>query len=235
MKRVAVIQPGYLPWLGFFELMASSDIFVVYDDVQFDKNGWRNRNRIKTTNGAVWLTIPVLIKGNNFPKINEVIIKDKKWRIKHLKTLMYSYSKAEYFNEIFPLIEKGLNLDTDRLVDIDMFFIKEIAKYLGINTEIVLSSDLKIEGTEKEERLINICKHFNATHYYNGIRGKELYKKENFLRHGIVLEIQDYKHPQYPQLYGDFVPYMSVIDILFNVGKSSLPVILSGRNILREW
>ena len=231
MKRVAVIQPGYLPWLGFFELMASSDILVIYDDVQFDKHGWRNRNRIKTQHGIQWLTVPVLTKGKKFPKNNEVLIKDGEWRRKHINSINYNYCKTDYFEEVFPMIKEGARLDTDKLIDVDMFFIGEIAKYLHIKTDVVRSSELNVGGETKAGRLINICKYFNATHYYNGAAGKKLYKKEDFANHGIILEFQDYKHPQYKQLFGEFVPYLSVIDLLLNEGSSSLGIILSGRNV----
>ncbi|MFQ5952896.1 MAG: WbqC family protein, partial [Candidatus Omnitrophota bacterium] len=232
VKRVAIIQPGYLPWLGFFELMASSDIFIVYDDVQFDKNGWRNRNKIKTIHGVQWLTVPVLTKGKNWPKNNDVFIKDKRWKRKHLRSIEQYYAKAKYFGEVFPIMEKGLKIGADKLIDYDMFFIREMAKYMNINTDIFLSSELGIEGDDKAGRLINICKHFDATHYYNGAAGKKLYKKEDFLKHGIELEFQDYKHPCYEQLHGDFVPCLSTVDLLFNEGASSLDIILSGRNVV---
>lgn len=238
MKRIAIMQPGYLPWLGFFELMASSDILVIYDDVQFVKHSWQNRNRIKNVGGAQFLTIPVLIRGKNRPKINEVLIaEDVLWRRKHLKSISYNYCKAKYFDEIFPIIEKGLQLKTNKLLDINMFFIREIAKYLNINTQIALSSDFGITAGGTVERVINICKYFNATHFYNGPKGKELYKdeKEDFAKQGIVLEIQEYQHPEYPQLFGEFIPYLSVIDLLFNRGKHSLEIILSGKNISYKW
>ena len=231
MKRVAVIQPGYLPWLGFFELMASSDVFVIYDDVQFDKNGWRNRNRIKTAEGAQWLTVPVLVKGKNKPLNNEVNVKEEGWRKKHLKSLRHNYVKSEHFNNVFGMLEKGFSRNTDKLIDIDMFFVNKIKEYLDIKTDVVLSSSLSVKGESKTGRLINICKHFDATHYYNGAAGKELYKKEDFAAHGITLEFQDYKHPEYTQLYGEFVPYLSVVDLLFNEGKASLDIILSGRGV----
>jgi len=231
MRRVAIIQPGYLPWLGFFELMASSDILVIYDDVQFDKHGWRNRNRIKAPTGILWLTVPVLTKGMNFPLNKDVVIKDGRWRAKHLMSIQQHYRKAAYYQEIFPLLERGLTLPAERLIEVSMFFISEIARYLTIGTEIVLSSHLHIGGEGKAERLINICKHFNATHYYNGAAGKTLYRKEEFLAHDIILEFQEYQHPSYTQLYGEFIPYLSVIDLLFNEGKSSREVIESGRKV----
>jgi hypothetical protein len=232
MQRVAIIQPGYLPWLGFFELMASSNIFVIYDDVQFDKHGWRNRNRIKTLQGKQWLTIPVLTRGQNWPKNNEVVVGGNKWKKKHLKSIQQNYNKSKYFDEVFPIIKNGLQLDADRLIDFDMFFICEVARYLNIDTEIVLSSSLNINGEERFVRLANICKHFNATHYYNGAAGQMLYKKEDFLEHGLILEFQNYKHPQYTQLHRGFIPYLSIIDLLFNVGHSSLEILLSGRSVI---
>jgi len=232
MKRVAIIQPGYLPWLGFFELMASSDAFVIYDDVQFDKNGWRNRNRIKTPHGIQWLSVPVLTRGRNKPRNNEITIKDLNWRKKHLKAIFQNYRKARYFDEVYPMIEKSLQVDSDRLIDFDMSLVQGIADYMKIRTRIMLSSDLGIEGEDRAMRLINVCKHLGATHYYNGAAGKELYRKEDFKEYGITLEFQEYKHPAYSQLYGDFVPYLSVVDLIFNEGGGSLDIILSGRNVI---
>lgn len=232
MKRVGVLQAGYIPWLGFFELMASSDVFVIYDDVQYDKHGWRNRNRIKTLQGIKWLTVPVLTKGQNWPDINKVIVSHKRWQKKHRMSIYHAYRKAKYFDDVFPIIDNGLKLDSDNLIDIDMYFINKFASYMNIGTELYLSSSLDIFGESKADRLINICKHFGATHYYNGARGQHLYKKEDFRNHGILLEIQNYKHPAYKQLHGEFVPYLSIVDLLFNEGPSSLEIVRSGRNIL---
>jgi hypothetical protein len=232
MMRVAIIQPGYIPWLGFFELMASSNIFVIYDDVQFDKHGWRNRNSIKTSQGKQWLSIPVLTKGKSRQKNCEILVDGDNWKSKHLKSIQQNYIKSKYFDEIFPIIKAGLQLDSEKLVDYDVFFIFEFARYLRIDTDIVLSSSLDIKGKGKSDRLASVCRHFNASHYYNGAAGKMLYKKEDFLRHGLILEFQNYKHPQYTQLYGEFIPYLSIIDLLFNAGHASLEIILSGRNII---
>ena len=143
-----------------------------------------------------------------------------------------NYNKSKYFDEVFPIIRNGLQLDTDRLIDFDMFFICEVAKYLNIDTEIVLSSSLDIKVNDRLTRLISICKYFKASHYYNGAAGKALYKEEDFLKHGLVLDFQNYNHPQYTQLHGAFIPYLSIIDLLFNVGNSSLEIILSGRNVV---
>jgi hypothetical protein len=232
MKTVAIIQPGYLPWLGFFELMASSDVFIIYDDVQFDKHGWRNRNRIKTPQGPQWLTVPVLTKGKNWPKNNQILVNGDGWKKKHLKSIEQNYCKAQFFNDFFPVVAKGLSMDSALVLDYSIFFIRAIAEFLGIKKELLLSSKLGIDGIDKAQRLLNVCKHFNATHYYNGAAGIKLYKKEDFLQQGLVLEFQDYRHPVYRQLHGDFIPYLSVIDLIFNEGPASLDIIMSGRNVV---
>jgi len=231
MNRVAIIQPGYMPWLGFFELMSSSDIFVIYDDVQFDKNGWRNRNRIKTPQGAQWLTVPVLTKGRDKPGNNEILIKGRYWEKKHLKAIKQNYARAGYFDDIFSILAECIEPGAGRLIDIDLRIITAVKEYLGIGAEILLSSSMGIQSDEKQTRIIDICRSLRATHYYNGEAGKKLYSGEDFKKNGIILEFQEYRHPVYRQLYGDFISHLSVIDLLFNEGKRSLGIINSGRNI----
>ena len=229
---VAILQPGYLPWLGFFEQMYRSDVFVVYDDVQYDKEGWRNRNRIKTANGMQWLTIPIMVKFESHPLICEVKI-DKKinWRKKHLSSIKQNYSKAPYFKSYIDIFEEAYSHEWESLVCIDMHFILELASCLGMrDKKIVRSSSLNVTG-DRIERLINICKLFDANIFYEGAAGRNYIDDSQFLRHGIMVEFQDYKHSVYKQLYGDFIPYLSVIDLLFNHGKESLSILLTEKTV----
>ncbi|MFZ3091850.1 MAG: WbqC family protein [Nitrospirota bacterium] len=226
--RIGILQPGYLPWLGFFEQVHKSDIFVIYDDVQYDKEGWRNRNRIKTANGIQWLTIPVIVKFDAHLLITEVMIDNKKnWGGKHFSSIQQNYSKAAYFKKYIDIFEKAYSKEWQYLVDIDIHFILELSEALGIDcSKIVRSSTLGVSG-DKSERLINICKLFKADTFYEGAAGKNYIDEDYFESHGIKIEYQDYKHPVYKQLYGDFVPYLSVIDLLFNHGDESLAILLN--------
>jgi hypothetical protein len=224
--RIGILQPGYLPWLGFFEQIHKSDVFVIYDDVQYDKDGWRNRNRIKTANGIQLLTVPVLLKFEQHPLIKNVMIDSTaNWRKKHLSTIRQSYSKAPFFKKYEGIFEDAYSRSWDRLVDIDMHLILKLAESLGIDTnKIVRSSSLNFTG-DRIERLINICSHLGADTFYEGASGRNYIEPEVFLSHGIKVEFQDYKHPTYNQLYGSFVPYLSVVDLLFNCGEKSLSII----------
>lgn len=226
--RIGILQPGYIPWLGFFEQMYKSDVFVIYDDVQYDKESWRNRNRIKTANGVQWLTVPVIVRFEDAPLINDIKIDNKlNWRKKHLHSIKQNYSKVAYFKKYIDIFEEAYSKKWQYLVDIDMHFILELSVLLGIDcNKIVRSSTLNISG-DKIERLIEICKLFKADTFYEGAAGKNYIDDSQFARNGIKVEYQDYKHPAYRQLHGDFVPYLSVVDLLFNHGEESLAILLN--------
>lgn len=224
--RIGILQPGYLPWLGFFEQMYKSDVFVIYDDVQYDKEGWRNRNRIKTANGAQWLTVPVHVRFEDHPLIYEIKIDNKSnWRKKHLQSIKQSYSKAPFYSKYIDIFEDAYAKDWGYLVDINMHFILKLADCLGVgNKKIVRSSSLGITG-DRIQRLIDICRMFDVDTFYEGAAGRNYIDDADFARHGIKVEYQDYKHPVYRQLYGEFIPYLSVIDLLFNHGDESLDIL----------
>lgn len=224
--RIGILQPGYLPWLGFFEQMYKSDIFVIYDDVQYDKEGWRNRNRIKTANGVQWLTVPVLMKFEDRPFIKEVKIDNKfPWRKKHITSIRQNYSKAPFYNKYIEIFEEAYSREWEFLINLDIYFILQLTKCLGMeNKKIITSSSLNVTGN-KIERLINICKLFNADTFYEGAAGRNYIDETLFNKEGIRVEFQNYKHPIYSQLYGDFIPYLSVIDLLFNNGEKSLSIL----------
>lgn len=228
---IGILQPGYLPWLGFFEQIYRSDIFVIYDDVQYDKNGWRNRNRIKTANGIQWLTIPVLVNFRETPLINEVKIDNKvQWQKKHFSSIKQNYSKSPFYEKYINIFEEIYSKKWEYLIDIDMHFITLLSELLGIrNKKLVRSSTLSIKG-DTIERLIRICKAFNADIFYEGASGRNYIDEVVFEQSGIAVEYQDYTHPVYRQLYGNFVPFLSIIDLLFNHGEKSL-AILTGQLI----
>lgn len=228
--KIGILQPGYLPWLGFFEQMYHSDVFVIYDDVQYDKHGWRNRNRIKTANGVQWLTVPILSSGKNKPLIRDTRINNStNWRKKHLASITANYSKALYFQDYINIYQEVLNREWDYLFDLDMTFIELLCGVLGLERKVVYSSELDVSG-DRISRLINICKYFGADVFYEGQAGKAYLDEDLFKSEGIAIEYQDYQHPVYQQLYGYFEPYLSVVDLLFNEGPNSL-AILSGNCI----
>jgi len=223
VNRIAVLQPSYLPWLGFFEQMMSVDTFVFYDDVQYTKNDWRNRNRIKTKDGFLWLTIPV--KGSTSLQIREVRIdNNQNWQEKHQKTLVQLYSKAPYFEEVLVLFEPLWNKKYEFLLDAVVDSITIITEYLNIETKIIFSSEIKVSGN-KNEKLINICKTLGASEYYSGLAAQNYLDNELFNRNGINIAFQHYQHPLYPQMHGNFVSHLSIIDLLFNCGKKSRQMI----------
>jgi hypothetical protein len=231
--KLVILQPGYLPWLGFFDQMYQSDIFLIYDDVQYDKHGWRNRNRIKTAQGVQWLTLPVLTKGQSKPLIKEVLVNNQTdWRKAHLKTIEQSYSRAPYFNDYFGLFEEIYTKEWKYLIDIDMAFIYALIEKLGLTKEIKFSSSLGIPG-KGTQRLIDICSYFKISDYLTGDAAEDYLDESQFSQINVQLHYHHYQHPVYNQLHGEFVPYLSVIDLLFNQGKESLGI-LTAKQIRKE-
>jgi hypothetical protein len=230
--KIGILQPGYLPWLGFFEQIYRSDLFVIYDDVQYDKHGWRNRNRIKTANGIQWLTVPVHISLKEPLLIKEVRIDNKQsWAKKHLLSIKQNYVKAPFYKNYRAIVEEAYSHEWEFLIDIDMYFIERLMEAFGIHVKtITRSSSLGIEGG-RIERLIKICKNFGADVFYEGTAGKNYIEDRQFAQHGITVEYQDYKHPVYRQLYGDFVSHLSAIDLLFNHGPESLSILTSKKTL----
>ena len=225
---VVVLQPGYLPWLGFFDQLRRSSVFVYYDDVQYDKHGWRNRNRIKTQNGPQWLTVPVRTSGpNRLPRIADVEIDNRTpWARKHIQSIRQAYARAPHLSRYLPALEDVLHRRWERLVDLDLACAGLIASWLGIERQIERSSILRVDG-DRTARLVNICRHFGATRYLSGDAARAYLDVPLFQREGITVEWQQYAHPTYPQLHGDFVPFLSAIDLLLNCGEES-PLIAFG-------
>ncbi|MBI5625528.1 MAG: WbqC family protein [Elusimicrobia bacterium] len=222
-----ILQPGYLPWLGFFEQLHRSDVFVIYDDVQYDKHSWRNRNRIKTASGPQWLTVPVALDFAAHPQVKDVRVDNKTgWRRKHLLSIRQNYSRAPFFKEHIGVFEEAFSREWDLLVDLDLHFIKLLAGALGLGAKrIVRSSELGVGGG-KVERLVSICKNLGVDTFYEGAAGRSYLQPSDFEPNGIRLEFQDYAHPVYRQLHGTFVPYLSVVDLLFNCGPESLGILV---------
>ena len=224
-KTIGILQPGYLPWLGFFEQLYRCDVFVLYDDVQFEKGSWRNRNRIKTPNGSQWLTVPVVLKGEGFPLIKDVQINASvPWHKKHIKAITQNYSKSPflklYADSLFEILSRSWKF----LIDLDLELIRWLSKELDIKTPIVLSSDLGIPGSSVQ-RLVDIIHTLDGNHFYEGSSGRNYIDMEFFKNAGISIIFQDYQHPNYQQLYKDFISHLSVIDLLFNCGSESLSIL----------
>ena len=229
-RTLAVLQPGYLPWLGFFDQLQRADVFVLYDDVQFDKNGWRNRNRIKGPSGEPhWLTVPVRVNSLTQRILDTEIDNRQPWARKHLGTIKQFYAKAPYLNRYLPELELLLTRRRwERLVDLDLAVIDLLRSWLGIERQIIRASELSIGG-ERSERLLNICRHFGAHHYLSGDAAKSYLDVESFTKHAIEVEWQEYHHPVYPQQHGPFVAFLSVLDLLLNCGDNSAAIIAQGR------
>jgi len=213
-----VLQPGYMPWVGFFDQMKRCDVFVYYDDVQYDRNGWRNRNRIKSASGPIWLTVPVRSKSRHKQLILDVDIDyQTSWPRKHLTSIYLNYNKSRYFKDYYHIIQDVLQQDWLKLVDLDIAVIEMIAGWLGITRKTVRSSQLKIGGN-KNSRLIEICRYFKAVSYLSGNSALDYLDLKLFEEAGIAVEWQNFRHPVYPQAYGGFIPYFSAIDLILNVG-----------------
>ena len=222
MTTLVVLQPGYLPWLGYFDLMRKADVFVHYDDVQFDKHGWRNRNRVKGPKGPVWLTVPVLHGGRSGQSILDIEIDNRQnWRRKHVSSIGQLYAQAPFLPAILPRLEEMLERPWGRLVDLDLAIIDWLAGELGIATPRYRASELAIAG-DRNERLIDLCRHFGATRYLSGNSAQAYLDVARFEDAGIEVVWHDYAHPSYAQLHGDFVPHLSVLDLILNVGNESL-------------
>lgn len=222
MKKVIITQSNYIPWKGYFDNIAQCDVFVVYDDMQYTKRDWRNRNYIKTAQGLKWLTIPVEVKGKYFQSINQTIISEIDWNVSHCMQLKHNYNKAPYFKEFYPWVEdlyKQASFKT--LTEINVHFLKSICSFLEIKTEFMDSRDFKlIEG--KTERLVSICKDLGATDYYTGPSAKNYMDESLFFKENIGIKYFDYSgYHEYPQLNPPFEHGVCIWDIIFNTGTNA--------------
>jgi len=215
--------------LGYFDQIYRSDVFVFYDDVQYDKHGWRNRNKIKTPKGWQWLTVPVLTRDRFGKLIYEMEIDNHTpWAEKHLKSIQANYRRSPYHDSYIKFLEEIYSTKWRYLADLDIELIKLIINLLGMkDKKFVRSTELNVEGA-RIERLIKICRLLKADIYLTGQAARNYLDEKLFAEAGINVEYQNYKHPLYPQLYGDFIPYLSVIDLLFNCGPESLKILVKG-------
>lgn len=224
MTVVAIHQPQYLPWLGYFDKLERCDVFCLLDTVQYKKNEFQNRNRIKTAEGWQWLTVPVTYR---FPqRIEEVGINQTvDWQRKHLQALKTNYSKAPFFETYYPSFEEFYQQSYDFLVQVNVACIQLLVELLGLERKLVLASSLPVETEDSTLRLVEICKNLGGDYYLSGRDGAKYIDVDMFQNHKIEVLFQDFKHPHYPQCYGPFEPNMSVVDLLFNCGPESLAMI----------
>jgi len=223
--KVAVHQPQYLPWIGYFHKIMNVDVFVFLDNVQYKKREFQNRNKIKTSQGPIWLTVPAITKGRFYQKIKDVEINNtERWKEKHFEAIKRNYSKAKYFRDWYMFLEELYSKGWNKLIDLNVFIIKKFIEYLEIEVEIFFETELNITG-EKTERIINICKKLDADTYYSGVGARDYLEEEKFKEEEINLEYQNFSHPVYPQIYGDFISHLSILDLFLNCGKESRKII----------
>jgi hypothetical protein len=216
-----ILQSNYIPWKGYFDMLNMADTFIIYDEVQYTKNDWRNRNKIKTTNGLIWLTIPVKQEKLD-QKINETFVLNNAWRKKHWSSLQLAYAKAPYFKFYKDLFEDlYLNNTEQSLSKINSNFIITIVNILNIKTKIINSTEL-ILGEGKTQRLVKLCQQIGATNYLSGAAAKDYLEVELFEQKQINVQWMDYSnYPMYNQLHNEFEHAVSILDLIFNEGPNA--------------
>lgn len=221
-KSVAIVQSSYIPWKGYFDLINSVDEFILYDDRQFTRRDWRNRNRIKTAQGVVWLSIPVKVKGKYLQRIDETEVSDPDWSSRHWRTLEVAYARAPHFARYRDEVRQLYDESTDVLLSgINRRFLEALCSLLGISTRLTWSTSYEAHGS-KTERIVSLCHAAGATSYLSGPRAQAYLDEAAFARAGIELRYMDYSgYPEYEQLHPPFVHEVSVLDLLFNTGDSA--------------
>jgi len=221
-KKVAIVQLNYIPWKGYFDMIAAVDEFVLYDDMQYTRRDWRNRNQIKTPQGLQWLTVPVKVKGRYFQTIKETEIDGMDWAKLHWKSLCQNYRRAKYFDAMAQELEP-LYLQTEytHLSQLNRELIEWVCSQLGIKTIITNSCNYKlIEG--KTERLVELCCQVGGTEYISGPAAHGYIDENIFKKNGVKLTWFDYAgYPKYPQLWGEFINTVTILDLLFNCGNEA--------------
>jgi hypothetical protein len=221
VKKVAIVQSNYIPWKGYFDLIASVDEFVLYDDMQFTRRDWRNRNLIKTAQGLKWLTVPVVVKGRFEQPIRETRIQEGDWARVHLNSFRSNYARAACFSEVFDLLTPAYEERHDTISTLNRRLIELVCSYLGITTRISHSWDYA-SAAGRSERLADICAQAGATVYVSGPAARAYLDEGVFAARGIKVEWFDYNgYPQYPQLWTGFEHGVSIVDLLFNCGSEA--------------
>ena len=217
---VSILQSNYIPWKGYFDIIAKSDVFVIYDEVQYTKNDWRNRNKILTPHGTNWLTIPVRVN-NLDQKIFETKIASNNWQKKHISSLQGNYTKANYFREYKERVFSMFENQSEYISEVNISFIKGICNLLDIKTQIIDSRELNLEG-DRNMRLLEACKKLNANKYISGPAAKSYLDLDLFNKEGIEVEWMNYSgYKEYKQVYEPFNHGVTILDLMFNLGPSS--------------
>lgn len=238
-KIIAILQPVYLPWLGYFEQIARADHFVFLDDVQYTRQDWRNRNRIKTATGSIWLTVPIRRRSLKTLIRDVEINAEQDWPRRHLRSIEQSYSKCPHFQPFFGDVTGELRQPPRLLADLDCRLIRLVCRYLEINTPTSFSSEVPrtprplcgasqaSEIPDRNQRLIDICEHLGAQGFYEGSKGRSYIDTDRFRRAGIEVVFQSFQHPSYRQAFGRFLPYQSAIDLIMNAGPEAPAIVRS--------
>ncbi len=230
---VSAHQPAYNPWLGYFHKLLLSDVFVIMDDVQFEKNSFINRNKIFQNPEGLMLTIPCDMKNYADKSIKEIEIFNDMWKKKHLRSLSQTYSKSPYFDKVFPIVEKALSLESKLLIDYSNQLFMDIVSYLEIDTKIVFASDLDIKS-KKLDYVIELTKKLNGNVFIFGKLGQD-YADVNYLNDNQITSIfQDYQHPEYKQKGENFIPYLGIIDLIMNIDSENAIKVILSRNINKK-
>ncbi|HUK47083.1 MAG TPA: WbqC family protein [Terriglobales bacterium] len=229
--KIAINQPTYLPWAGYFDLIDQADLFVLLDNVQFAKQSWQQRNRIRTAAGLQWLSVPVAFRGHFGQLIKDVEIRDPNFCHDQIRAIELAYRRAPHFAKYFPALKQRLQeLSNGLLVDLNIGLIRLLMDFLRISTPLVRASTLNVNG-RRTELLANICERVGASEYLSPL-GSAVYlleEQEILCARGITIFFQNYEHPQYPQLYAPFEAFASVIDLIFNCGENALAILRRGR------
>lgn len=235
MKIITAHQPAYLPWLGLIHKIAISDVYVFLDNVQFQKNSFINRNKIKTTSGPIWLTVPVKTKDHLNKTMEKLEINNtENWRKKHWMSIMYNYKKAPYFDEIRPFLEEIYEKEWIYLKDITETMLKWLLEKLKIRMEFVKGSELNLVK-KKSDLILELTKKLDGNCFAFGKLGGDYADRVAFKRDGISIYIQNYNHPTYPQLHGDFESFLTVFDLIANVGLTRAKEYIMKDNITKEY
>ena len=231
-QKLAIMQPTYLPWAGYFSLIDWADTFVFLDDVQFNRQSWQQRNKIKTSDGPIWLTVPVRKTGRRGQMISEVeICNDQPWRRKHRKSIKLNYSDASYWDHHSSFVEQIYEDDWEMLADLNISLIKKLSSRLGIESIFHRSSQLPVEPGGRTDVTVSMCSYFDANEFLSPLGAVDFHAEDDlFSNTDTRIFYQHFDHPEYEQLHGDFESHMSVIDLLLNEGPVALAIIREGSN-----
>lgn len=232
-KKISIMQPTFNPWIGYFSMIDHVDTFVFLDDVQLTKRSWQVRNKIKTQNGELFLSIPIRKTNSR----DNLLIKDAMinyelgWGKKHLSSIEQNYSKCKYFIEVFDFIQNHYDKRIEKLSNFNRELIITLCHHLGINTTFINSCSLENNSFKKDEKLVNICKQLDGKEYYSALGSKEYIRSDLFFSNDLILSFQNYDHPIYDQYGATFLSHMGIFDLLFNLGfDNSLDIIRQGNN-----